>query len=168
MMEIFMSGENNAAAQAPREKERAKRENCNWERATSLLSLIRATRIEIQIEAELGQRLQGKGEEETVFLHAAIIADDCANGRNPTRQIAIDRVALLFQNACSPFVLFPDAEAPVVIDSIMAAQDIEAAVVEEWVLVQVSMGEIDLKICDRLDVHARVQFGESLLEHGHL
>src|SRR5205809_6034748 len=113
-MEIFMSGENNAAAQAPREKERAKRENCNRERATSLLSLIRATWIEVQIEAELGQRFQGKGEEEAVFLHAAIIADDRTDRRNPTRQIAVDGVALLLQNARSPFVLFPNADAPVV------------------------------------------------------
>ena len=47
-----MAGEDNAAAQAQREKERAKRENCNRDRATSLLSLVRASRIEVQIEAE--------------------------------------------------------------------------------------------------------------------
>ena len=109
-----------------------------------------------------------KVKQDAVFLHAAVVADDRAERSDPARQIAIDRVALLFQNAGGPFVLFLDADAPVVVDPIIAAERKEAAVVEEWVIVQIAMPEIDLKIRDSAEAHARVHFGESLVEHGHL
>ena len=101
-------------------------------RATPFIAFApRPAGIEIQVEAELRQRLQGEGEEHAVFLHAAVIADDRAERRDPARQIAINRIALLLQNAGDAFVLLLDADAPVVVDPIIAAQDVEAAVIEE-------------------------------------
>ena len=54
--------------------------------------------IEVQIETEFRKRLEGESEEDAVFLHPAVVADDRAERRDPARQVAINRVALLLDD----------------------------------------------------------------------
>ena len=77
-------GKMRRADQPLREKKRAKRPNCNRERQR-LLGLLGAGRIEVQIKAEFRQGLQGEGEEDAIFLHAAVIANDRADRGDPAR-----------------------------------------------------------------------------------
>ena len=111
-----------------------------------------AGRIEIQVEAEFRQRLQGESDEEAVFFYPTVVADDGADGGDPAREIAIDRVALLFQHAGDPFVLLLNADPPVVVDAIIATEDVEAAVVEERIGIEIAMRERELKVGDGLNV----------------
>ena len=64
----------------------------------------------------------------------------------------------------SPSYCSGDADAPVVVDPIIAAESKEAAVEEERIVVQVTMPDAELQIRDRLNDHVRVHFGEALVE----
>src|SRR5205085_3005228 len=57
-----------------------------------------------------------------------------------------------------------EADAPVVIDPIKAADDIKTAVVEKRIPVEVAVSGAQLQVRDRLNGNIRVHFGESFVE----
>src|SRR5262249_46049228 len=101
--------------------------------------------IKIQIETKLWKRFQCKGEENAIFLFiAGVVSDDCAKGGDPVRQISVDGVALFLENADCAFVLLLKSETPVVTYSIIAADHKETAMLEERVVVEITMTEVEL------------------------
>src|SRR5947209_7968251 len=86
------------------------------------------SRVEIEVEAELRERLQRERQHDPIFTDAAaVIAHDRAERRDPAREIAVNGVALLLEATGVRFVLLLQTGAPVVIDSVVAADSEEAA-----------------------------------------
>ena len=56
-----------------------------------------AARIEIEVEPEFRERFQGKGEEHAIFVDPVIVTNDRAERSDPTGEIAIDGITLLFK-----------------------------------------------------------------------
>src|SRR5438270_1472249 len=88
----------------------------------------------------------------------------CAEGSDPVCQVTVNGIALLFKYASDAFILLLEADAPVIIDPIKAADDIKTAVVEKRIPVEVAVSGAQLQVRDRLNGNIRVHFGESFVE----
>ncbi len=63
------------------------------------------------------------------------------------------------------FILFQDADTPVVVDPVITADGEEAAVEEKRVIVQVAMSEGERGVRGRLEIDTRVHLGEAGLSN---
>ena len=61
-----------------------------------------------------------------------------------------------------------DAEAPVLIEAVISADDKQAAVVEEGIAIQIAMPNAQLQIGDWLDNQGRIHFRKTLVESRYL
>src|SRR5947208_15799783 len=99
-----------------------------------LLSLGR--RVEVHIESEFRECLERYGEEDAVFIHPGVIAYHSPERSHPGRQIAVNRIALLFEDAGRSFILFLKSNTPVIVDAIISSDDKQTSIVEERIAVQ--------------------------------
>src|SRR5260370_14209962 len=96
--------------------------------------------MEVENGTELRKSFMGEGEDKAILLLiAGVFPHDGAKGRNPVRQIPIDGVALFFKNTCCTFVLFLKSDAPVIVKPVKSSDNKEAAVLEEWIPIKVTM-----------------------------
>ena len=112
--------------------------------------LARAPRIEVQVKSEFGKGLECEGEEHTIFFYPGVIPHDRANRGHPVRQVPIDSVTLLLENPSACFILLLKPNAPVVIQAIIAANDVKAAVLKKRIVMQIAVANAHLQICHRL------------------
>ena len=120
-----------------------------------------ASRIKIQVKAKLRERFQGEGQENSVFfLAAGVITHDRTEGSDPVRQIAVDRVSLFLEESDCALVLFLKSKSPVVIESLITSNNKKAAVVEERIVVEITVSKIKLKIRKRLNGESSVDLGK--------
>src|SRR5438445_13323020 len=98
--------------------------------------------IEVQVESKRRECIQRYGEQDAIRLHSIIVAYDGADGRDPTREVPVNGIALFLEGACRGFILLLGANAPVVIDSIISTNDKQAAVVKERIVVQIAMPKV--------------------------
>src|SRR5438477_4487730 len=121
--------------------------------------------IEVQIKSKFRECFQCHGKQEAVFFHAGVVTYHAAKGGNPARQIAVNRISLLLENARRPLILLLSADAPIVIETVISPNDKQAAVVEEGIVVQIAMANGHLQIGHRLNssecIHFRKALGES-------
>src|SRR6266480_4576564 len=107
--------------------------------------------IEVQIKSKFRECFQCQGKQEAVFFHAGVVTYHAAKRGNPARQIAVNRISLLLENARRPLILLLNADAPIVIETIISPNDKQAAIVEERVPIQIPMANGQLQIGYRLD-----------------
>src|SRR6476620_8238048 len=130
--------------------------------------LSRAARIEIEVEPEFRERFQGKGEEHAIFVDPVIVTNDRAQRSDPTGEIAIDRITLLFKQPGLRLVLLRHCYSPVVVNPVISAESKEAAVNEKWIVIEVAVPQVELQVRNRLERYGRIDFSKSFIKRGHL
>src|SRR5690348_6343407 len=85
-------------------------------------SLSLAARVEVQIEAKLGESLEAESQQNTVFFFAASVVPHHRSKRSsPVGEIAIKGITLLLENSNRPFVLFLKSKPPIVADPVISS-----------------------------------------------
>src|SRR6266550_2859716 len=85
--------------------------------------------------------------------------DNCKIHKRTSRRL--NRNARGVMNSIG-LTLFLDSNPPVIIDAIISADDKQAAVVEEGIVVQIAMPEVQLQIGHRLNTRDRIDFSKTL------
>src|SRR5260370_9633459 len=97
--------------------------------------------------------------------HRGVVTYHAAKRGNPARQIEVNGISLFLKGARRLLILFLSADAPIVIETVISADNKQAAVVEEGIVVQIAMANSHLQIGHRLDsrvcIHFRKALGES-------
>src|SRR5207249_10890923 len=102
-------------------------------------SLSLGSGIEVQIESKFRECLERYGKEDAVFVHAGVVAYHSPERGHPARQVAVNGIALLLENAGRGFILFLGSNAPVIIESIISADHKQTANLEKWIDIQTTM-----------------------------
>src|SRR5437870_8880277 len=131
-------------------------------------SLSLGSGIEVQIESKFRECFERHGKQDAVFVHAGVVAYHSPERGHPARQIAVNRVALLLENAGRGFILFLNSNAPVIIESIISTDNKQTAILEEWIVIQIAMSNVQLQIGYRLNARGRIDFRKTLGESRHL
>src|SRR6201987_1054515 len=87
--------------------------------------------IKVQIESKLRECLQRYSKQDTILLHAIIVAYDAAERRHPAREVPVNGITLLLECVCCGFVLLLGPNTPVIVDPIISTHDKQAAVLKE-------------------------------------
>ena len=80
----------------------------------------------------------------------------------------MDFIALAFEEAVLEFVELAEGKSPVVVDPEVASEVHERAVLEEDVLIDVTMADADLHAVIHEEIGARVDLGEAFVENRRL
>src|SRR5260370_19104516 len=134
----------------------------------SLRSLSLGIRIEVQIKSKFRECFEWYGEEDPIFFHPGVIAYHSPERGHPARQIAVNGIALLLEDAGRGFILFLNSNSPVIIEPIISTDEKQAAVLEEWIVIQIAMPNIQLQVGYRLNARGRIDFRKTLGESRHL
>src|SRR3954467_15058410 len=65
---------------------------------------LRSAGVVVEVEAQLRKSLEREAQDNAVLFDAAVVADDGANGGDPAREVAVNRVTLLLEDVSGLFV----------------------------------------------------------------
>ena len=126
------------------------------------------TGIDGEGHAKVGEVFEGEGDEDTDVIGAAVIADAEASGGDPTGEVAVDLVDLVFEGTGDEIVLFVGADRPVIVDAIVGTEGEESAIGELVIAVDVAFADGEAEVFIDEEIEIGIDFGEAGVEEGDL